>query len=594
MIIGAFWALYLAFVEGGATKVARGAAVQRLALALGAVAVGTAMSAIQYMPAAEYTPWSPRAGGRGWDFATSFSFPTEELVNLYLPQFSGILGNYWGRNGIHFHSEYAGVAVLMLAGLAFGAGKADETKRFMRCWVVLGIFALLWALGGSTPFFRIIYAAVPMVKYMRAPSTMFFVTAFAIAVLAAIGTQRLVERGVTKRYLIGWSVFGAGITLLAVSGALTNVAEALVQHPQLAERIPAGVGDLKVGAVRSLIFLLAAAGVFTAIAHRKVVGGLAAGLLVAISVADLWTIDRLYWRWGTPAKALFASDSTIDYLKRLPQPARVLAGEFGDRPSEPNDVYIGGSPGQGWDGLMAHGIRQTFGYHGNEIGRYQVFQPPQMLFNPTTWALTNTRFVLSNVDSIGIAGRRVVGPVKNAAGTMVSLFELNAPAAFAWVAPAIVKYPDEQLAQQLRAPNFPAQSIALIDPASTTPAANITTVPAPLNIPVTTSKYAPGAISLTLGAPAPAGSALVVSENFYPGWKARVDGTEVAAERTNYVLIGVPLPAGAKSVDLTFTSPAYERGKAITLGAVVLTILWLGIGVALDRKRAAGLAGAAA
>ena len=33
-------------------------------------------------------------------------------------------------------------------------------------------------------------------------------------------------------------------------------------------------------------------------------------------------------------------------------------------------------------------------------------------------------------------------------------------------------------------------------------------------------------------------------------------------------MIGVPLPAGAKSIELEFTSPAYERGKMITLLAV--------------------------
>jgi hypothetical protein len=588
MIIGAFWALFLAFGEKGVSTLSQGAAIRRLGLALGAVAVGTAMSAIQYMPAAEYTPWSPRAGGRDWTFATSFSFPTEELVNLYLPQFSGILGNYWGRNGIHFHSEYAGVAVLMLAGLAFGAWKTDTTKRFMRCWIALGVFALLWALGGSTPFFRIIYTVVPMVKYMRAPSTMFFVTAFAIAVLVAIGTQRLMEKGVTRRYLVGWAVFGGVVTLLAVSGSLGNVAETLA-HPQLVERIPLGAADLKLGAIRSLVFLLATAGVLTAITHKRLAGGLVAALLVGVSIADLWTIDRLYWRWGPPAKELFASDAAIDFLKKenLKEPIRVLSFETGAQPVGPNDPYLT------WDGLMAHGIRQTFGYHGNEIGRYQVFQPESMMFNPSTWALTNTKFILANADSLGDL-KRVLGPVKNAVGTSVSLFQLPGSHPFAWVAPAIAKYPDDQLAQQLRTPNFPAQSIALIDMNSSTPSATLTAVPAPLNLPVTTTKYEPGRISLTLGAPAPAGSALVVSENYYPGWKASVDGKEVATERTNFVFIGVPLTAGAKSVELTFTSATYSRGKSITLAAVAVTILWLGIGMALDRKRATAAAGAAA
>ena len=85
--------------------------------------------------------------------------------------------------------------------------------------------------------------------------------------------------------------------------------------------------------------------------------------------------------------------------------------------------------------------------------------------------------------------------------------------------------------------------------------------------------HAPGRISLVISEPAPAGSALVVSENYYPGWVATVDGKPVTVERTNLVLIGVPLPAGAKQVELTFTSPAYERGKTITIVATLLALV---------------------
>ena len=587
MVIAAIWALFLAFDKFGGTALDRGVALKRLGLALGAVAIGTAIGAIQYMPAAEYTAWSPRAGGVGWDMATSFSFPIEELVNLYLPQFSGILGNYWGRNGIHFHSEYAGVAVLMLAGAAFGAGKADSTRRFMRCWIAIGVFALLWALGGGTPFFRIIYAVIPMAKFMRAPSTIFFVTAFAIAMLAAIGTQRLLERRISKRYLIGWGVFGGVMALLAVSGALSNVAEGLLRIDQFAPRIAAGAGELKMGGVRSLVFVLAAAGLFTAVAHKRIAGGVAAASLVALCVIDLWTVDRLYWRWGASGTEMFASDPAIDYLKKLPQPARVMNFEDPGRPAGPNDPYLG-SLGTGWDGLMAHGIRQTLGYQGNSIRRYRLFEQESMLFNPVAWALTNTQFILSNIDSLGMPGeKRVVGPVKNSVGTIVSLIQLPGAYPFAWVAPAIVKYPDDQLAKLMMAPNFPAHSLALIDPESKTPAVEPTSVPAPLALQVTATKYEPGKISLALSEPAPAGSALVVSENFFPGWTATVDGKPATAERTNFVFIGVPLPVGAKVVELEFKSPSYERGKMITLAAIAATLLWLAAGVVAERSRAA-------
>lgn len=585
MVFAGAWAVFLAFSGVANGPIPKPVALQRLGAALVMVAIGVAIGAIQYLPAAEYKPWSPRAPGLGWDGATSYSFPIEELVNLYLPQFSGILENYWGRNGIHFHSEYAGVVVLMLAGLAFGGSPSDADRRFKRFWIWTGLASLVWALGRYTPLYNVIYYVVPLVKYMRAPSTVFFVTAFAMSVLAAIGAERAMSGLASRRYLTGWLVAASAVTLLAMSGALSTVAQALVTIPQFADRIDAGSGALKVGALRSLVFVLFGAGLLHLIGKGTVRAWQASAALAFVAAADLWSVDRLYWSaWGASAKEVFASDAAIDFLKKQPGPFRVLSVEDPSKPAGQSDPYLGNI-----DGLMAHGIRQTLGYHGNQIGRYDVYQPVQMWFNPTTWALTNTRFLLINNDSFDIPGaKRVVGPVKNAAGSPVSLYELPGANPFAWVAPAVMKYPDASIVEALRAPNFPAQSVALIDPSSTTPSVTLTTVPPPLPITVATTTYEAGRIAMTLSAPAPAASALVVSENYYPGWMATVDGKAATPERTNLTLIGVPLPAGAKSVELTFTSPAYATGRMITLLAAALAVLATIAGVVMGRAPAAG------
>ncbi len=568
LLASAAWALFLAFGGVGVERMPVKTAFTRLGLALGGVMLGAAMGAIQYLPVAEYAAWSPRAGGRDYQFATSYSFPIEELLNLYLPQFSGILNDYWGRNGIHFHSEYAGVAVLMLAGAAFGAATTIARKRFFRFWLGVALVSLLWALGGSTPFYALIYAVVPGTTFFRAPSTIFFITAFAIAVFAAIGTERVLEKRLSRRYVIGWLVASGVITLLAISGALSTLARSLVTIPQLMDRVDAGAGALTLGAIRSLAFVGLTAGAMVAIAGGRLSGWKAGVTLAVLSAADLWTIERRYWGSVPPASQIYASDATIAYLNKLTEPARVLAFEDHNLPAAPHDPFLNG------DGLMVHRVSSMLGYHGNELGRYQFFQTPQMVGNPTTWAITNTRYLLVNNDSMDIPGaKRVAGPAVNAAGTRVSLYELPGEHRFAWVAPVIAKYPDENIMEAMKAPNFPAHSVALVDPKSTLQTVTLAAVPAPLPIVVSTTNYSAGKMSLTLNTPAPAGSALVVAENFYPGWIATVDGKPVTVERTNLVLIGVPLTEGAKTVELTFTSPAFERGKTITIVATLLALL---------------------
>ena len=77
---------------------------------------------------------------------------------------------------------------------------------------------------------------------------------------------------------------------------------------------------------------------------------------------------------------------------------------------------------------------------------------------------------------------------------------------------------------------------------------------------------------------------LIVSENFYPGWIARVDGRNAPAERADYSLIGVALSAGARSVELEFTSAAYRNGKAITLVALAAALALWALGLVAGRR----------
>ena len=229
-------------------------AVRRLAAALAAVVVGLAIGAVQYLPVREYVSWSPRAGGLAdYRVATSYAWNPEELLNVYLPQFSGMLNSYWGRNGIHLHSDYVGVVVLVLAGAAFIGLRGDRRRKHIIFWSAALVVSLLWSLGSATPFYQIPYAIIPGTKYFRAPATIFFVGTLAIALLACAGAERFLQRRVSRKYLIGWLIFGGVIALLASVGGLTSVAESFVDE-RMFDRVLANRGALMFGAWRSFLF----------------------------------------------------------------------------------------------------------------------------------------------------------------------------------------------------------------------------------------------------------------------------------------------------------------------------------------------------
>jgi hypothetical protein len=510
-----------------------------------------------------------------------------------LPEFSGILDKYWGRNGIHLHSEYLGVASLFLAG----AGLTSERRGFRWFWIATFIVSLLWALGGSTPFYQLVYAIIPGTKFFRAPSTMLFIVGFSIAVLAALGMEQLLARQISMRYAIGWVVAGVVVALLASVGGLTNMAQVIASSyaaDQYEGLIASDKTALIAGAWRSCLVALAIAGIVWAIDRQRLTTRLAAWLALGLVALDLFSIEKQYWMFSPRASVLYAADPAIQYIKAHPQPVRVLTLEL---PRVGRDVMLGG------DGLMVHDVRQALGYHGNEIGRYQLLAgkssttdyDPRIYLSQAFWRQENVQFLYTNADSSVVHDltlnfglpplQKVLGPVKDAQGNPAYLYRLPGDNPLAWLATVFVKAPDDQALDVVRKQQFDPKRVAILDTNSRIPAAQIKTLPEPLDVPVRVLSFAPGRIQLQLTAPAPAGAALVVSENYFTGWRATADGKPVATDRADYNLIGVQLPTGARSVDLRFDDPAYQRGKLITIVAILAALILAAFGALTSHRR---------
>ena len=65
---------------------------------------------------------------------------------------------------------------------------------------------------------------------------------------------------------------------------------------------------------------------------------------------------------------------------------------------------------------------------------------------------------------------------------------------------------------------------------------------------------------------------LVLTDSWFPGWKAEVDGTEADVHRVDYVIRGVSVPAGSHRVEFTY-APASWRAGWIVSGLALLVIL---------------------
>jgi len=80
---------------------------------------------------------------------------------------------------------------------------------------------------------------------------------------------------------------------------------------------------------------------------------------------------------------------------------------------------------------------------------------------------------------------------------------------------------------------------------------------------------------------------LVISENWHPGWRARLAGRELPVERVNLIHMGVVLPPGKVSLELSFSQPMWSEGLLVSLLSALcfLALLAFALGQRSARRR---------
>ncbi len=559
-------------------------ALGRLGFFLLASVVGAVIAGGQLIPAVDYVSEFSRrtatsgelAGEAGEAWSSSWSLHPEEVGSLVIPQFVGssvngsaawAAGTYWGRNPFKLNSEYAGLVLLLLAAVSFAGGARRGTRWF---FTGLAGVVLLFALGAHTPVWRIAYEVVPGIRMFRAPSTAMFLFAFSVATLAALGVDRFLAAqpeasgsGKPQRVLLWGAAILGGLALLASAGRLTSTWTAAFgidegRQAALATAVP------HIAAGAWLAFTLAGVLAILAWAYRGfrlrptlfVVG------LVALVAADALRVDRVFvqtmdfHQWAAP-------DANI---------RAVLERERGN--DEPYRMLSLRRAGQDLDPAL-HGIELAAGHHPNDLARYRELigmagsgLPLNLLQSGNIRALLNVRYILWPDLAMG---QSPAGPVLSRTQTrdgriLESVFEEAALPRARLVGSAVVKT-DEEAVPFMLSPDFdPEREVVLPE------APPLEFDGAPVSGEVRWLERGPDRIRLEVFAERPA--LLVVADNWYPAWKARVNGGSVPVLRAYHTLRAVSLPAGTSEVELWYESRVVRW--TLLLGGVTLIGLVLG------------------
>ncbi|MFC1752198.1 YfhO family protein, partial [Thermoproteota archaeon] len=143
-----------------------------------------ALSAVQLFTSMQAASESVRSGGLLYDFASSFSFPIENLITILAPGFFGdnITLTYWGQYYLWEMIIFISVTGFMLTLYAV----FNAEKNIRRFAVTMALVCIVLALGRHTPLFKLLYTWIPGFNLFRGSSKFIFPASLFIIMLAGI------------------------------------------------------------------------------------------------------------------------------------------------------------------------------------------------------------------------------------------------------------------------------------------------------------------------------------------------------------------------------------------------------------------------
>lgn len=544
-----------------------------------------ALAAIQYLPIYGNLPYGVRGAERGYEFAASWSMPIAEILDLLTPRFSGGLWNYWGKNPFKLHSEYLGILPLLFALIGiFRAWQKPAVRFFFFSFIV----TVLMAWGGNTPFYRLPYHLLPGLSKFRGPAMIFFLAAFAIAVLTGYGIQSLFGEKRTGGKRSGLSAgritlyAGAAILLffliaIAARDMLAGILNPGARLAQFETNYPAFTTGLLFA-----VILWATGYLLVALRDRQRLPAPAFALITAlIMTADiginlkLWDNNQGYIRAMPVPDRYFAPDEVVRFLRQDTTIYRVLPLNY--QRSDEGELWL-------------HNIHSTGGQMPNPLQTYQEFIGAEKtvmfqannLLNPNFMNLLNIKYVITlnlpeDASRFDPQSQMVINQLKQFfsqpqfqrvfSGVNYSIYE-NAgflPRCFVTGNYEVVANRDELFARLMR-PDFNPLTTALI---YQEPGFSPHTAPAVGTAEIT--HYDANRIKIHARLTGP--GLLVLSENYHPDWRVTVNGKPAPLLQAFHTLRAVALPAGEHQVEFFYRSRYFQLGTALTIIATICVLL---------------------
>jgi len=557
---GTAWA-----IAAAASTADRELRVRRIAAVVAALALAAAVVAIQVLPFIEYLFQSRGYAWRQFTGLNPLSAPASTLIAALVPRFLGEhhADTYAGALNYLEQTMYAGIPVLMLAVVGASVGIAAPRRHWRAIFFAATCVLATLAVYGAPGVLHII-SVLPLVK--SATLTRIPIVAITSAiVVAAFGVDALATRAsdVDRRRAM---LAGTGAALAIAAAILAALA---MQRSFLLRSM------LSVETWRwSLWALLLAAGTWltlVAFARRHLERGPVVVALTVIVALDLFVAGAGFHRLQ-PADRVYPAVAELTRLQREPGPFRVVGAKGALMPNS----------------ALVYGLQDVRAYDGLGVAWYA-----DLLDAALAWSQAHQQHELHGADSrvLDLLGvRYLLAPPEfpvdpahwdHVADTTAPLYRnrREQPRA-ALVDGYVIAAADAR--RRLRDGAIDVRRDALLDadPALADRPERAASADAVGTARIATYEHE----RVTIDTDAPGRRLLVLSDTWFPGWRATVDGTPTPILRANVAFRAVPLSPGRHRVVFEYAPASFRNGAAITGVALLLIAGWTALA---ERRRRA-------
>jgi hypothetical protein len=434
-------------------------------------------------------------------------------------------------------SAYVGMVGLLAASLAV----FYRPRRYVVFLVGIAVIAVAVAFGVQP--IRWIVVHLPIIKAMK-NGRLTLVADFALAALAGLGISTMPRM---RPRMLAW--LGASFLVLCFGifevyrGTLTSV-------------------EFSRGPLASLIFLAAA---LIVLVSRNPTA------ICMLAAFEMLTFSYGYLRFA-PARDVFPSAPLIDFIRAqdTPTPFRVAK----DRVPIPHDagMIYGFEAADGYDLTT----ERTRTFTGDLIEKRE---DGVMFLAENILAAPDRRFDMLNVKYLMVSQPGSQFDLLSASDRFASVFSQGLTAVFEnkKVLPRffgvpisgieVIAEPDAQLARIKQAAFDPQRSVVV----DQTPPDTAAAADGPLRLRAEAVERGINGYKVQLESNQAA--VLVISQMYYPGWRATIDGSDVRVFPVDIALTGIVIPSGTHELRLSFQPASFRIGALISFVALLTTFL---------------------